>query len=68
VKAGCPATHRVQVTPPEGVFEGRVENSVRAFFSLAYPAPIIDENRFRAPWPVEAWPGVRDATRLAFLL
>ena len=54
---------RVQVSLAAGTVEGLAETGVRRFFSLPYAAPMIDENRFRAPQPVEPWSGVRDATR-----
>jgi para-nitrobenzyl esterase len=53
----------IQVGLSHGVVEGYVENGVRRFFSVPYAAPMVDENRFRAPQPVEPWRGVRDATR-----
>jgi para-nitrobenzyl esterase len=54
---------RVQVNLPDGIVEGYIETGVRRFFSLPYAAPMIDENRFRAPQPARPWQGVRDATR-----
>ena len=38
---------------------------VWAFLGIPYAAPPTGENRWRAPQPVEPWPGVRDATRYA---
>jgi para-nitrobenzyl esterase len=47
----------------DGQIEGYVEGGVRRFFSLPYAAPVTEARRFRPPEPVEAWEGVRDATR-----
>jgi para-nitrobenzyl esterase len=63
VTPGSSAGRRVRVALADGIAEGLAENGVSRFFSLPYAAPMTDENRFRAPQPVEPWPGVRDATR-----
>lgn len=53
---------QTQVSVTGGLVEGRVADGVRTFLSLPYAAPVTDARRFRAPEPVEAWSGMRDAT------
>jgi carboxylesterase type B len=40
---------------------GSVADGVNAFKGIPYAAPPFGANRLRAPQPVEAWSGVRDA-------
>jgi para-nitrobenzyl esterase len=47
-----------------GSIKGAVINGVHTFKGVPFAAPPVGRNRFRAPQPVEAWSGVRDA--LAF--
>jgi para-nitrobenzyl esterase len=47
-----------------GDVRGSVADGVNTFKGIPYAAPPFGANRFRAPQPVEAWSGVRDA--LAF--
>jgi para-nitrobenzyl esterase len=58
-----PAMQPVQVSLPEGLAEGALEDGVRRFYSLPYAAPITEERRFRIPEPALPWEGVRDATQ-----
>jgi para-nitrobenzyl esterase len=53
----------VQITLPQGVAQGFVQDGVQRYYSLPYAAPMTAERRFRAPEPAPPWPGVRDATR-----
>ncbi len=46
-----------------GAVEGRASGPVEAFLGLPYAAPPVGELRWRAPRPVAAWQGRRDATR-----
>jgi len=74
---GC-ATHPGRVDPVRfasdreyvtaDTIAGRVRGikgaGIQAFLGVPYAAPPTGENRWRAPAPTSAWPGVRDATRL----
>ena len=44
-----------------GVLEGFEEEGVFRFFGVPYAAAPIGDRRWRAPKPVEPWPGVRSA-------
>ena len=44
-----------------GLIEGRSDQSVIAFKGIPFAAPSIGANRWRAPQPVVAWKGVRQA-------
>jgi para-nitrobenzyl esterase len=44
-----------------GSVSGNVEGSVLSFKGIPYAAPPFGPNRFKAPQPVTAWDGVRDA-------
>jgi para-nitrobenzyl esterase len=45
-----------------GKISGITTNDVTVFKGIPYAAPPIGENRWRAPQPVNAWVGERDAT------
>ncbi len=45
----------------EGAVRGRIVDGVASFKGIPYAAPPFGPNRFRAPQPVVAWDGVRDA-------
>ena len=47
-----------------GMVQGRDAEGVHAFLGVPYAAPPFGANRLRPPQPVEAWNGVREATRL----
>jgi para-nitrobenzyl esterase len=54
----------VEVRTPKGVLQGGVtaENKVRFFKGIPFAAPPVGPLRWRAPQPVKAWTGVRNAT------
>ncbi|MES3021596.1 MAG: carboxylesterase family protein [Pseudomonadota bacterium] len=56
-------TNATRLALEDGAIEGQDNGAVRRFYSVPYAAPLTAERRFRAPQPVERWPGVRDATR-----
>lgn len=51
-----------QVTISTGVLQGTRDGTVARFLGIPYAAAPFGENRFRAPQPVRAWDGLRDAT------
>lgn len=53
------------VATDAGRVRGAVTGGGRAFLGIPFAAPPVGERRWRAPGPVSAWPGVRDATRFA---
>ena len=55
---------RPVVTTPAGELRGIDGDGVRAFLGVPYAAPPIGDLRWRAPKPVAAWQGVRDASRI----
>ena len=54
----------VLATTQEGALRGAEGDGTRAFLGVPYAAPPVGERRWRAPQPVQAWAGVRDATRI----
>lgn len=50
------------VTTASGSVQGIEEEGVRRFLGIPYAAPPFGANRFRAPQPVAAWRGVREAS------
>ncbi|WP_280500776.1 carboxylesterase/lipase family protein [Nocardia farcinica] len=55
----------IDITTADGVVRGRRGRRVLRWRALPYAAPPVGELRFRAPQPVQPWPGVRDATEFA---
>ncbi|MDB6062520.1 MAG: putative carboxylesterase, type [Verrucomicrobiaceae bacterium] len=55
--------HDVIVETNAGKLGGVTENGVHIFKGIPYGASTAGANRFRAPQPLEAWSGIRDATR-----
>jgi len=54
----------VLATTEGGVVQGVEGAGVRAFLGVPFARPPVEDLRWRAPQPVEAWRGVRDATRI----
>lgn len=54
----------VQAWTEAGVVRGVEGDGVRAFLGVPYATAPVGDLRWRGPRPVEAWDGVRDATRL----
>lgn len=54
----------VRAQTSAGGVRGVEGSGVRAFLGVPYAAPPVGDLRWRGPRPVEAWSGVRDATRL----
>lgn len=52
--------YQVEVTG--GAVEGTLRRGLRMWRGIPYAAAPTGERRFRAPGPVEAWSGIRDAT------
>lgn len=57
------AAHAQTAQTSGGTVEGSTQNGVTSFLSIPYAAPPTGENRWRAPQPLVAWDGVRDATQ-----
>jgi len=60
---GAIAAAAETVTIKTGKLKGSTDGDISAFLGIPYAAPPVGENRWRAPQPVEAWDGVRDATQ-----
>ena len=45
-----------------GMVRGSCRDGVNAFLGIPYAAPAVGADRYRAPQPVAAWDGERDAT------
>lgn len=54
----------VLATTQAGTVRGVQGAGVRAFLGVPFARPPVGDLRWRAPQPVQAWTGVRDATRL----
>ena len=56
--------HTVEVRTPKGVVRGGVtaDNMIRFFKGIPFAAPPVGPLRWRAPQPVKAWNGVKNAT------
>lgn len=62
--AGADRATPAAVTITDGSIQGMVDSHGTAIFrAIPYAAPPVGELRWRAPAPVIAWQGVRDATR-----
>ncbi|MFG2142958.1 carboxylesterase/lipase family protein [Streptomyces sp. NPDC048696] len=53
------------ITTDAGAVRGVVTDGGRAFLGVPFAAPPVGERRWRAPQPVAAWSGVRDAGHFA---
>jgi para-nitrobenzyl esterase len=51
--------HTVRATVNAGIVEGFTRDGVSSWRSIPYARPPLGRLRFRAPRPVEPWPGVR---------
>ena len=51
----------VTVTTPAGILHGAVHDGMRSFLGVPYARPPVGELRWRAPQPLPAWSGSRDA-------
>ena len=58
-----PAVAGPAVRTSGGVVAGKAAEGVEAFLGVPYAAPPAGELRWRAPQPLAAWSGQRDATR-----
>lgn len=56
-------TSSPQATLSTGAVRGSEEEGVARFLGIPYAAPPFGTNRFRAPQPVPAWEGIREATQ-----
>lgn len=52
----------IQVKVEEGTLRGEIINSCAVYKGIPYAKPPVGDLRFKAPQPLEAWSGVRDAT------
>ncbi|ANP72032.1 carboxylesterase/lipase family protein [Cryobacterium arcticum] len=59
--AGTRAHDPLEVTVSGGTVRGVRERGIRAWRGIPYAAAPVGALRFRAPAPVQPWPGVRDA-------
>jgi para-nitrobenzyl esterase len=55
---------RVLARSEAGLVRGVEGEGVRAFLGVPFAQPPVGDLRWRAPRPVQAWNGVRDATRI----
>lgn len=52
-----------QITLSTGTVQGTAEDGTARFLGIPHAAPPFGANRFRAPQPVAAWQGVREASQ-----
>lgn len=57
-----PVDQRLEVRTAQGVVRGRMQDGSRAFLGIAYAAPPVGENRFRAPQPPASYSAVFEAS------
>jgi para-nitrobenzyl esterase len=57
------ARSRLDVRVTGGIIRGVQEDGILAWRGIPYAAPPVDELRLRAPQPVIAWDGIRDASK-----
>lgn len=50
------------VTAPAGSVQGRSEGAIHVFKGIPYATPPVGQLRWKAPVPLPAWPGVKDAS------
>jgi para-nitrobenzyl esterase len=60
--AGTQSLNPLEIRVSGGLVRGVSERGVRAWRGIPYAAAPVGARRFRAPAPVEPWPGVRPAT------
>ncbi|MGD0191873.1 MAG: carboxylesterase family protein [Rhizomicrobium sp.] len=60
--APVPASAQPEVTIPQGMLAGTLDNGITSFKGIPFAAPPVGSLRWRAPQPASAWPGVRDAS------
>jgi para-nitrobenzyl esterase len=53
----------VSVKTPSGVLRGAEQDGMRSFLGVPYARPPTGERRWRAPQPLPAWTGTRDALK-----
>ncbi len=56
-----PPANTVSVKTPAGVLRGAEQDGMRSFLGVPYARPPTGELRWRAPQPLPAWAGTRDA-------
>jgi para-nitrobenzyl esterase len=61
--AGSSSANDSMVSTSSGLVRGTIAPDHRGYLGIPYAAPPVGALRWRAPRPVQAWSGVRDATR-----
>ena len=51
----------LQVKTQYGILEGIEEDGVKKFLGVPFAQPPVGELRWKAPKPVQAWEGIREA-------
>jgi para-nitrobenzyl esterase len=57
------APTRVTIKTPSGALVGAEQDGVRSFLGIPYAKPPVGDLRWRAPRPLSAWSGTRDALK-----